>query len=111
MPEALISRFTIHQPQPADYLESKWLGPLTIRRGGLLLCPGVTTANRYRADAFAAKGPPNRRAPRLGPRPFSISLVNSFGGNFVWQLHLYSRTNSKLNRAAALAEWRQLLSA
>ena len=23
------------------------------------------------------------RAPRLGPRPFSISLVNSFGGNFV----------------------------
>jgi hypothetical protein len=25
--------------------------------------------------------------------------------------HLYSRINSKLNRAAALAEWRQLLSA
>ena len=25
--------------------------------------------------------------------------------------HLYSRTNFKLNRAAALAEWRQLLSA
>jgi hypothetical protein len=27
--------------------------------------------------------PPNPRAPRLGPRAFSISLVNSFGGNFV----------------------------
>jgi hypothetical protein len=26
-------------------------------------------------------------------------------------LHLYSRTDFKLNRAAALAEWRQLLSA
>jgi len=25
--------------------------------------------------------------------------------------HLYTRTNFKLNRAAALAEWRQLLSA
>ena len=32
----------------------------------------------------------------------------------VWGLqerHLYSRTNFKLNRAAALAEWRQLLCA
>ena len=27
---------------------------------------------------------PYPRAPRLGPRPFSISLLNSFGGNFVW---------------------------
>ena len=48
-------------------------------------------------------------APRLGPRPFSISVVNSFGGNFV-RRHLYPRTNFKLNRAAALAEWRRLLS-
>ena len=28
--------------------------------------------------------PPLSRAPRLGPRAFSISVVNSFGGNFVW---------------------------
>ena len=27
--------------------------------------------------------PPCRSALRLGPRPFSINLVNSFGGNFV----------------------------
>ena len=53
---------------------------------------------------------PNPRAPRLGPRAFGISIVNSFGGNFVW-MHLDSRTNFKLNRDAALAEWRQLLSA
>jgi hypothetical protein len=53
---------------------------------------------------------PQTRAPPLGHRPFSISVVNSFEGNFVWR-HLYSRTNFKLNRAAALAEWRQLLSA
>jgi len=33
------------------------------------------------------------------------------GGNFVGRLHFYSRTNFKLNRAAALAECRQLLSA
>jgi hypothetical protein len=32
------------------------------------------------------------------------------GGNFVW-MHFYSRINFMLNRAAALAEWRQLLSA
>ena len=56
-------------------------------------------------------GPPHPKAPRLGPRAFSISLVDSFGDNFVWTVHLYSRTNFKLNRAAALAEWRQLLSA
>ena len=41
---------------------------------------------------------PNFKAPRLGPRAFSIRVVDSFGGNF------YSCTNFKLNRAAALAE-------
>jgi hypothetical protein len=56
-------------------------------------------------------GAPAYLGVRRGHQPFSISLVNSFGGNFVWQLHLYSRDNFKLNRAAALAEWRQLLSA
>ena len=53
---------------------------------------------------------PYPRAPRLGPRAFSISVVNSLDGGFVCR-HLYSRANFKLNRAAALAEWRQLLSA
>ena len=33
------------------------------------------------------------------------------GGVGLQERHLYSRTNFKLNRAAALAEWRQLLSA
>jgi len=27
--------------------------------------------------------PPYYRAPRLGPRAFTISVINSFGGNFV----------------------------
>ena len=55
---------------------------------------------------------PYRRPPRLGPRPFSISLVNSFGISFVGACaSIYLRTNFKLNRAAALAEWRRLLSA
>ena len=53
---------------------------------------------------------PYPRAPRLGPRAFSVGGVVSFEGNFVWR-HLYSRTNFKLNRTAALAEWCQLLSA
>ena len=30
--------------------------------------------------------PLNLGAPRLGPRAFSISVVNSFGGNFVWMV-------------------------
>ena len=54
---------------------------------------------------------PNPRAPRLGPRAFSISLVNSLGKGFVWLYNFYSHLNFKLNRATALAEWRQLLSA
>jgi hypothetical protein len=54
--------------------------------------------------------PPHFRAPRLGPRAFSIRVVNSLSWSFVCR-HLYSRTNFKLNRAAALAEWRLLLSA
>ena len=28
--------------------------------------------------------PLNLGAPRLGPRTFCISVVNSFGGKFVW---------------------------
>jgi hypothetical protein len=72
---------------------------------------GVTVSNHYGSAAIGASGPPNPRAPRLGHQPFSISLVNSFGGNFVWQLHLYSRDNLKRNRTAALVEWRQLLGA
>ena len=55
--------------------------------------------------------PPYHKAPRLGPRAFSGSVVDSLGGNFVWARHLYSRINFKLNRAATLAEWRHLLSA
>ena len=44
-------------------------------------------------------------APRLGPRAFSISVVNLFGVSLVWQLHRYSRLNFKPTCAAALAQW------
>ena len=37
---------------------------------------------------------------------FSVSVVNSLGLGFVCR-RLYSRTNFKLKRAVALAEWRQ----
>ena len=40
-----------------------------------------------------------------------VSVHASIQNNFNKERHLYSRTNFKLNRAAALAEWRQLLSA
>ena len=51
------------------------------------------------------------RAPRLVPRAFSVGVVDSLKGSCVLERHLYLRNNFKLNRAAALAEWRQLLSA
>jgi len=42
-----------------------------------------------------------------------VERAGSFWGSFVadQEGQLYSRTNFKLNRAAALAEWRRLLSA
>ena len=40
-----------------------------------------------------------------------VSIQASIQNHFNKERHLYSRTNFKLNRAAALAEWRQLLSA
>ena len=70
-----------------------------------------TPPNPYSLLAEPWTAPSNPGPLRLGQRAFSISVVNSFKGNFVWQLHLYSRLNSKLHRAAALAVRRQLLSA
>ena len=40
-----------------------------------------------------------------------VSIHASIQNHFNQERHLYSRTNFKLNRAAALADWRQLLSA
>ncbi|MDA8983739.1 IS6 family transposase [Planktomarina temperata] len=40
-----------------------------------------------------------------------VSIHASVQNHFNQERHLYSRINFKLNRAAALAEWRQLLSA
>jgi putative transposase len=40
-----------------------------------------------------------------------VSVHASIQNHFNQERHLYSRTNFKLNRAAALATWRQLLSA
>jgi putative transposase len=40
-----------------------------------------------------------------------VSVHASVQNHFNQERHLYSRINFKLNRAAALAQWRQLLSA
>jgi len=40
-----------------------------------------------------------------------VSIHASIQNHFNQERHLYSSTNFKLSRAAALAEWRQLLSA
>jgi len=47
---------------------------------------------------------------RLGPTLQKFAYVRaSLQNHFNQERHLYSRFNFKLNRAAALAEWRQLL--
>ena len=38
-----------------------------------------------------------------------VAVHSSIHNHFNQERHLYSRTNFKLNRTAALAEWRQLL--
>ena len=40
-----------------------------------------------------------------------VLIKASIQNHFNKERHLYSRANFKLNRATALAEWRQLLSA
>ena len=69
------------------------LGPWSVDQRQGLLCL-IAKVEPYDLGT----GTPNFKAPRLGPRAFSIRVVDSFGGNF------YSCTNFKLNRAAALAE-------
>ena len=66
---------------PCTALNLHWivlLGPRSVdqRQGLLCLILQFEPAGPW-------TGAPYHRAPRLGPRAFSISLVNSFGGNFV----------------------------
>ncbi|MDG2405011.1 MAG: hypothetical protein P8M25_08700 [Paracoccaceae bacterium] len=41
-------------------------------------------ASGCRSAALDAEGTPYRRAPRPSPRPYTVSVANSFVGNFVW---------------------------
>ena len=63
------------------------LVPRSVDQRQELLCP-IATAKPHRARA-----PPNPRAMRLGPRAFSISLVNSLGGGFVCHHQLRKQTS------------------
>ena len=88
MSEAPGSRFTINQPQTAGRLKSKRLVPFTIRRGSLLLC-----LKGYCSQPLQIRGVYRQGAPYLGPRtldvrPYSISVLKSLGGSFVWVLWL-----------------------
>ena len=76
---------------PCTALNLRWmvlLGPRSVDQRQGLLC---LIALRLRPMDRA----PYHMAPRLGPRAFSISLVNSFGGNFV-RLYILFTTNFKL---------------
>ena len=53
-----------------------------------LYVDGGYCGQRLQISGAGRRGPPYRRAPRLGPRPFTISDVNSFRGSFVWTASL-----------------------
>ena len=44
---------------------------------------GVTAGNWLRISGAGRQGDPYLRPPRLGPRPFTISVVKSFADSFV----------------------------
>ena len=75
----------ITHPRLAYSVAATQLGLVSFARSAVLgptqglLCPIATVR-----AAGPWTGAPNHKAPRLGPRAFSISLENSFGGNFVW---------------------------
>ena len=87
--KALGSRFPNQQPQQTGHHESKRLGLFTLRTGRMLpSCRGVTAPNGCGSAAWGIGATPLFRPPRLGPRPYTSSAVNSFGGCFVWVLWL-----------------------
>ena len=75
------------------------------------LRPGVTAPNPHAPRATENRPAPLHAGARSTGRGLRVGVVDSFGGNFVGRLHFYSRTNFKINPDAAIAEWRQLLSA
>ena len=73
-------------PEP----NQRWLvllGPRSVDQRQGLLCL-IAKVEPYDLGT----GTPNFRASRLGPRAFSISRVNSFGGNFVCHHQLRKQT-------------------
>ena len=80
---------TLPEPNP------RWLvllGPRSMDQRRGLLCPITTVEPQY-------AGPPRPypRAPRLGPRAFSIDGVDSFDGGFVCQHQLRKQTLLRLS--------------
>ena len=53
---------------------------------------------------------PTRREPRRAQRSYTTrrDTIASIHNHFNQERHLYNRGSFKLNRSAALAEWRQL---
>ena len=68
---------------PTEHVLTSGLGPV----GTVWFCSGRgpmvggSAMKHYGSNAIGAEGP-SHKVPRLGPRPFSISLLNSFGDNF-----------------------------
>ena len=93
--KALGSWSTIQQPQQTGHHESKRLGLFTLRTGRMLpSCRGVTAPNGCGSAARGIGAHPRFRPPRLGPRPYTNSVANSFGGSFVRVLWLAHQSRS-----------------
>ena len=69
-------------PSVLHELNLRWtvlLGPRSVDQRQGLLCL-IAKVEPYDLGT----GTPNFKAPRLGPRALSISVVDPFGGGFVW---------------------------
>jgi len=68
-----------HNASALFWYTQRYHRPRTVEHGA---AAGVTAANPYSSPAGPWTGPPYPRAPRLGPRAFSVRVMDSLGGNF-----------------------------
>jgi len=88
----------VHDPAAAtdrpSRIKAPWAHQQFPRSHYLLACLRGYWAYRLRIRGVCRQGAPRFRPPCRGPRPYTISAVNSFGGNFVWVLWLAYQSRS-----------------
>ncbi len=85
------SRIAVPDPATATDRPSRIKAPWSVHASNwpaAAVVSGGYCGQRLPISGAGRQGDPRFRPPRLGPRPYTISAVNSFRGNFVWVLWL-----------------------